>query len=164
MSEKYILACDSPMLVVDTKFQDFFSRGLFAGKHYWPINPLNICRAVKSAVDWGNADPGRAQRIAEEGSRFAREDMGMDYIYEYMLHVLTQYAALLRYKPTVPEKAVELCPESLACPAQGRDREFMMDSRERYVAGFEPCTLPPPFTAKEVSKMAAREEDGCIFG
>uniref|UniRef100_A0ACD6AIN5 Uncharacterized protein n=1 Tax=Avena sativa TaxID=4498 RepID=A0ACD6AIN5_AVESA len=159
VSEKYILACDSPMLAIDTTFKDFFSRGLVAGTHYWPIDPADKCRAVKFAVDWGNAHPERARRIGEEGSGFAREEMSMDYVYDYMLHVLTQYAALLRYKPTVPEKAVELCPEALACPAQGRDREFMMQSRERYAAGYEPCTLPPPFTARKAREMAAIEED-----
>jgi protein glucosyltransferase len=159
VSEKYILACDSPMLAIDTPFRDFFSRGLVAGKHYWPIDPADKCRAVKFAVDWGNSHPEQAMRIGQEGSGFAREDMSMEYVYDYMLHVLKQYAALLRYRPTVPEKAVELCPESMACPAQGRDREFMMQSRERYVATYEPCTLPPPFTAEEVTRMAAREED-----
>ncbi|XP_051200058.1 uncharacterized protein [Lolium perenne] len=159
VSEKYILACDSPMLAIDTPFRDFFSRGLVAGKHYWPIDPADKCRAVKFAVDWGNSHPAQARRIGQEGSGFAREEMSMDYVYDYMLHVLKQYAALLRYTPTVPEKAVELCPESMACPAQGRDREFMMQSRERYVATYEPCTLPPPFTAEEVTRMAAREED-----
>ncbi|KAM0887218.1 hypothetical protein ACQ4PT_029174 [Festuca glaucescens] len=159
VSEKYILACDSPMLVIDTTFKDFFSRGLVAGKHYWPIDPANKCSAVKSAVDWGNSHPAQARRIGEEGSGFARDEMDMEYVYEYMLHVLTRYAALLRYRPTVPEKAVELCPESMACPAQGRDKEFMMESRERYVAGYEPCTLPPPFTAEDTREVAAREED-----
>ncbi|KAF7102241.1 hypothetical protein CFC21_103411 [Triticum aestivum] len=159
VSEKYILACDSPMLAIDTPFEDFFSRGLVAGRHYWPIDPRDKCRAVKFAVDWGNAHPALAQRMGKEGSGFAREEMSMDYVYDYMLHVLTQYAALLRYKPTVPENAVELCPESMACSAQGRDREFMMESREMYVAGYEPCTLPPPFTAEEEREMAAREED-----
>ena len=159
VSEKYILACDSPMLAIDSKFKDFFSRGLVAGQHYWPIDAANKCRAVKFAVDWGNTHPAEAQRIGGEGSGFAREKMSMDYVYDYMLHVLTRYAALLRYKPTVPEKAVELCPETMACPAQGRDREFMMQSRERYVAGYEPCTLPPPFTAEEAREMRAREEN-----
>jgi protein glucosyltransferase len=27
------------------------------------------------------------------------------------------------------------------------------------VATYEPCTLPPPFTAEETREMAAREED-----
>uniref|UniRef100_A0ACD5XX20 Uncharacterized protein n=1 Tax=Avena sativa TaxID=4498 RepID=A0ACD5XX20_AVESA len=158
-SEKYILACDSPMLAIDTRFQDFFSRGLVAGKHYWPIDPANKCRAIDFAVDWGNANPVRSRWIGEEGSGFTRKEMDMDHVYEYMLHVLTQYAALLRYKPTVPENALELCPQSMACSTSGRQREFMMESRERYVARYEPCTLPPPFTSQEASHMAATEQD-----
>ncbi|TKW08029.1 hypothetical protein SEVIR_6G001900v4 [Setaria viridis] len=159
VSDKYILACDSPELRVDTPFKDFFSRGLVAGQHYWPIDPARKCPAIKLAVDWGNAHPAEARRMAGEGSAFAREDLAMDYVYDYMLHLLTEYASLLRYKPTVPEKAVELCPEAIACPAQGREREFMMESRERYVAGYEPCTLPPPFTAQELSDMARRDQE-----
>jgi protein glucosyltransferase len=159
VSDKYILACDSPELRVDTPFQDFFSRGLVAGKHYWPIDPARKCPAIKLAVDWGNQHPAEARRMAGEGSAFAREDLAMDYVYDYMLHLLTEYASLLRYKPTVPEKAVELCPEALACPAHGRERDFMMESREKYVAGYEPCTLPPPFTAQELSDMARRDQE-----
>ncbi|CAO2205419.1 unnamed protein product [Urochloa humidicola] len=165
VSDKYILACDSPELRVDTPFEDFFSRGLVAGKHYWPIDPARKCAAIRLAVDWGNAHPAEARRMAEEGSGFAREELAMDYVYDYMLHLLTHYASLLRYKPTVPDKAVELCPEALACPAaQGRrDRErefkFMMESRERYVADYEPCTLPPPFSADELADIARRDHD-----
>ncbi|CAL5033414.1 unnamed protein product [Urochloa decumbens] len=159
VSEKYILACDSPMLLVATPYRDFFSRGLVAGKHYWPIDPAHKCPSVKFAVDWGNAHPAQAQRMAEQGSSFAREEMSMDYVYDYMLHLLTEYARLLRYKPTVPENAIELCPESLACTAQGRERQFMMESREKYVANYEPCTLPPPFTASELRDIAHREEE-----
>ena len=83
----------------------------------------------------------------------------MDYIYDYMLHLLTEYAKLLRYKPTVPEKAVEICTESIACPAQGLHRDCMMDSMERHVASFEPCTLPPQFTPEEAKEIADREAD-----
>ncbi|CAM0910649.1 unnamed protein product [Alopecurus aequalis] len=158
VSEKYILACDSAMLALDTNYKDFFSRMLVAGKHYWPIDYELKCPSIKFAVDWGNAHPEEAQRMGQEGSRFAREEMDMEHVYEYMLHVLTQYAALLRYKPTVPPGAVELCPESMACPRSGREREFMIESREKYVASHEPCTLPPPFTADEVREMAVKDE------
>ncbi|KAL6606184.1 hypothetical protein ACP70R_041837 [Stipagrostis hirtigluma subsp. patula] len=159
VSEKYILACDSPVLFVTTIFQDILSRGLVAGKHYWPINRDHTCKSIKVAVDWGNEHPAQAQLIGEQGSRFMREEMSMDYIYDYMLHLLTEYAKLLRYKPTVPENAVEICTESIACPAQGLHRECMMDSMERHVAGFEPCTLPPPFTAEEAKEIADREAE-----
>nr|CAB3495691.1 unnamed protein product [Digitaria exilis] len=159
VSDKYILACDSPVLLVDTPYRDFFSRGLVAGEHYWPVDAKRKCPSIKLAVDWGNAHPARARRMGGEGSGFAREELAMENVYDYMLHVLTEYARLLRYKPTVPEKAVELCLESMACPTDGRVREFMMESRERYVAGYEPCTLPPPFTADELKEMARREDD-----
>ena len=159
VSDKYILACDSPVLLVDTPFRDFFSRGLVAGEHYWPIDPARKCPAIRFAVDWGNAHPAQARRMAAAGSAFAREDLAMDYVYDYMLHLLTQYARLLRYTPTVPEGAVELRAEALACPARGRERDFMMQSRERYVADYEPCTLPPPFTAGELRDMARRDQE-----
>ncbi|RLN00293.1 O-glucosyltransferase rumi-like [Panicum miliaceum] len=146
VSQKYILACGSPMLRIDTPFHNFFSRGLVAGKHYWPIDAARMCPSIKSAVDWGNAHPVQAQRMGEEGSSFARDELSMDYVYDYMLHQLTQYAWLLRYRPTVPENATELCLESMACPVDGCAGEFMMESMEKYAADYEPCSLPPPFT------------------
>ncbi|PUZ62168.1 hypothetical protein GQ55_4G335200 [Panicum hallii var. hallii] len=159
VSEKYIMACDSPVLFVTTPFQDILSRGLVAGKHYWPINREHVCKSIKFAVDWGNGHPAQARLIGEQGSRFVREEMSIDYVYDYMLHLLTEYAKLLRYKPTVPEKAVEICTESMACPARGLHRECMMDSMERHVAGFDPCTLPPPFTEEEAKEIADREAE-----
>lgn len=149
MSQKYILACGSPMLRIETPFYDFYSRGLVAGRHYWPIDVArSMCSSIKFAVDWGNAHPVQAQRMGEAGSSFARDELSMDYVYDYMLHQLTQYARLLRYRPTVPDNASELCLESMACTANGRAGEFMMESMEKYAADFEPCTLPPPFTLR----------------
>lgn len=54
VSNKYILACDSPALFVSTHFHDFFSRGLMPGLHYWPIREDDKCSSIKFAVDWGN--------------------------------------------------------------------------------------------------------------
>ncbi|PUZ66580.1 hypothetical protein GQ55_3G329100 [Panicum hallii var. hallii] len=157
VSEKYILACGSPMLRVDTPFRDFFSRGFVAGRHYWPIDAARMCPSIKLAVDWGNAHPAQAQRMGEEGSSFLRKELSMDYVYDYMLHLLTHYARLLRYRPTVPENATELCLESMACTASGCAREFMMESMEKYVADYEPCALPGPFTADELAELAQRD-------
>ncbi|AQK57939.1 uncharacterized protein LOC100283078 [Zea mays] len=165
VSLKYILACDSPVLLIATPFKDFFSRGLVAGRHYWPIDPgARKCADINFAVhDWGNAHPEQARRMAEEGSGFARHQLSMDYVYDYMLHLLTQYAGLLRYKPTVPENAVELCAETVACPAahhsNRREFDFMMQSRERYIADYQPCTLPPPFTDRHIREMTRRDQE-----
>lgn len=54
VSEKYILACNSPTLLVTSMYQDFFTRGLMPGHHYWPISPDHKCPSIKFAVDWGN--------------------------------------------------------------------------------------------------------------
>jgi hypothetical protein len=147
------------VLFVTTLFQDILSRGLVPGKHYLPINRDHICKSIKAAVDWGNKHPEQAQLIGEQGSQFVREEMSMDYVYDYMLHLLTEYAKLLRYKPTVPEKAVEICTESIACPARGLHRDCMMESMEKHVAGFQPCMLPPPFTTEEAKEIVQREAE-----
>lgn len=159
VSQKYILACGSPMLHIDTPFRDFLSRGLVAGKHYWPIDAARMCPSIKFAVDWGNAHPEQSQRMGEEASTLVRDDFSMDYVYDYMLHLLTHYARLLRYRPTVPMNAFELCLESMACSAGGRAREFMMESMEKYVADYEPCALPPPYNADEVAQLAERDAE-----
>ncbi|GJN39942.1 hypothetical protein PR202_gb29096 [Eleusine coracana subsp. coracana] len=66
----------------------------------------------------------------------------------------------MRYKPVVPENAVELRPETVACPSisRGTEFEFMMQSRETHVAAYQPCTMPPPFTAQDLKDMARRDK------
>jgi hypothetical protein len=82
----------------------------------------------------------------------------MDYIYDYMFHLLTEYAKLLRFKPTMPPEAVEVCPESLACQAIGRERKFMEDSMVRSANIAGPCDLPPPFSPEEFKKLQRKKE------
>lgn len=55
VSEKYILACDSPTLLVKPHYYDFFTRGLIPVHHYWPIKEDDKCKSIKFAVDWGNS-------------------------------------------------------------------------------------------------------------
>jgi protein glucosyltransferase len=117
---------------------------------------------IKFAIDSGNAHLEQARWMAEEGSRFACHDLSMDYVYDYMLHLLTKYASLLPCSATSPEKAVELCAETVACPAaahaNNREFDFMMESRERYVADYQPCTVLPPFTDDEMTDQMARRD------
>jgi len=121
VSEKYILACDSVALMVRPRFHDFFSRGLAPLRHYWPVRDraAAMCRSIKFAVDWGNAHPDKAREIGRNASRFVREDLAMGRVYDYMLHLLSEYARLLRYRPAVPRGAAEVTIESMA---RGRRR------------------------------------------
>ncbi|KAJ0814612.1 putative protein xylosyltransferase [Helianthus annuus] len=145
VSEKYIMACDSPTLYITPSFYTFFARGMSPLQHFWPIRSTDKCRSLKFAVEWGNNHTSKAQEIGEASSRFIQEDMKMEYVYDYMLHLLTEYAKLLKFKPTLPPNAVELCSESMVCFADGKWRRFMEDSLVRYPTSATPCTMPPPY-------------------
>lgn len=54
VSEKYILACDSPTLYITPHYYTFFARGLTPLKHFWPIRDTDKCKSLKFAVEWGN--------------------------------------------------------------------------------------------------------------
>ncbi|XP_051193586.1 uncharacterized protein [Lolium perenne] len=158
VSEKYILACDSMTLVIKPKYYDFFSRVLMPTKHYWPVRDDSKCSSIKHAVDWGNSHKKKAQQIGKQASKFIQQELSMDYIYDYMFHLLTEYAKLLRFKPTKPPEAVEVCPESLACQAIGRERKFMEDSMVKSANVAGPCDLPPPFSPQEFKAMQKKKE------
>ncbi|KAL0382360.1 UNVERIFIED_CONTAM: hypothetical protein Scaly_0523300 [Sesamum calycinum] len=157
VSEKYILACDSVTLLVKPHYYDFFSRGLMPLQHYWPIKKNDQCRSIKHAVDWGNSHHQEAQAIGKKASSFVLNELKMDYIYDYMFHLLSEYSKLLNYKPTVPERAVELCLEALACPSQGLQKKFMMDTLVKCPSVSNPCTMPPPYDPASLHSVVERK-------
>ncbi|XP_027361307.1 O-glucosyltransferase rumi homolog [Abrus precatorius] len=144
VSEKYILACDSVTLLVKPRFYDFFIRSLQPTQHYWPIRDNNKCKSIKHAVDWGNNHKQEAQKIGKAASKFIQEELKMDYVYDYMFHLLNEYAKLLKFEPIVPEGAVELCAEAMACPRSGFENKFMNESMVTEPSTKAPCSLPPP--------------------
>lgn len=144
VSEKYILACDSVTLMVKPRFYDFFIRSLQPMQHYWPIRDKGKCKSIKHAVDWGNNHKEEAQKIGKAASKFIQEELKMDYVYDYMFHLLNEYAKLLKFEPRVPEGAEELCVEAMACTRSGLERKFMTESMVREPSTKAPCSLPPP--------------------
>ncbi|EEF51389.1 protein O-glucosyltransferase 2 [Ricinus communis] len=145
VSEKYILACDSVTLIVKPHYYDFFTRGLMPNHHYWPIKEDDKCKSIKFAVDWGNSHKQKAQAIGKAASDFIQEDLKMDYVYDYMFHLLNEYARLLTFKPTIPQNATKLCAETMACPADGLAKKLMMDSMVEGPADTSPCTMPSSY-------------------
>ncbi|KAK7292645.1 hypothetical protein RJT34_15496 [Clitoria ternatea] len=145
VSEKYIMACNSMSLYVTPKYHDFFIRGMVPLQHYWPIRDNSKCTSLKFAVEWGNNHTDKAQAIGEAGSKFIQEEMDMNYIYDYMFHLLNGYARLLKFKPTIPSGAVELCSESMACGLNGTQRRFMEESMVKSPSDSNPCIISPPF-------------------
>lgn len=157
VSEKYILACDSVTLLVKPRYYDFFTRGLVPNQHYWPIKDDDKCRSIKFAVDWGNSHQKKAKSIGKAASRFIQEELKMEYVYDYMFHLLNEYAKLLQFKPTIPEKAVEFCSESMACTTHGLRKKFMMDSMVKGPADNSPCIMPPPYGPSSLYSVIKRK-------
>ncbi|KAF2590035.1 hypothetical protein F2Q70_00040517 [Brassica cretica] len=158
VSEKYILACDSVTLLVNPHYYDFFTRGMLPGQHYWPVKEDDKCRSIKFAVDWGNQHKLKAQDIGKKASEFVQQELKMDYVYDYMYHLLTQYSKLLRFKPEIPKNSTELCSETMACPRDGNERKFMMESLVTHPAETGPCTMPPPYDPASFFSVLKRRQ------
>ncbi|XP_065858239.1 uncharacterized protein [Euphorbia lathyris] len=150
VSEKYILACNSMALLVKPYYHDFFTRSLKPLHHYWPIQDTDKCRSVNFAVDWGNKHIQQAQEIGNAASNFMQEELKMENVYDYMFHLLNEYAKLLKFEPEIPEGAMELCSEIMGCSAEGLERKFMEESLVKSPKVTGPCSIPPAYEPKEL--------------
>ncbi|TVU17819.1 hypothetical protein EJB05_33876, partial [Eragrostis curvula] len=143
VSLKYILSCGSMALLIDPEYEDFFSRGLDPKVNYWPVRRFaGMCESIRDAVDWGNANPAEAERVGQRGQRLM-EELRMDAVYDYMLHLLTEYAKLMDFRPSPPPTAQEACEGSVLCLADDKQRRFLEASAAEPAVD-EPCVLPPP--------------------
>ncbi|KAJ4955215.1 hypothetical protein NE237_011998 [Protea cynaroides] len=159
ISQKYVLACDSVTLFVKPQYYDFTTRSLIPMYHYFPIKGDDICREIKFAIDWGNIYKQEAQAIGRRASNFIQEELKMDYVYDYMFNLLKEYAELLKYKPTIPNGAIEFCSETMACHADGLAKKFMMDSMVKTPADTAPCTMLPPYDPPAIQAFLKDKED-----
>lgn len=78
----------------------------------------------------------------------------MENVYDYMFHLLNEYAKLLKYKPKIPPNATELCSELLACPEHGKQRELMEETMENSPTDSPPCKMPPPSEPRDLGAFA----------
>ena len=81
--------------------------------------------------------------MGKAASDFIQQELKMDYVYDYMFHLLTEYASLLNFEPQVPKGAVEVCSQSMACSAKGTAKMFMMESLVKEPSSTSPCIIPP---------------------
>ncbi|XP_044484229.1 O-glucosyltransferase rumi-like isoform X2 [Mangifera indica] len=126
-------------------------------QHYWPIREDQKCKSIKFSVDWGNSHKRKAHEIGKAASNFIQEELKMDYVYDYMFHLLNEYAKLLKFKPIVPDGAVEICSETMACMANGLEKKFMMESMVKGPSITSPCTIPPPYEPNALAAFYRRK-------
>ncbi|KAK9757963.1 hypothetical protein RND81_01G197000 [Saponaria officinalis] len=161
VSEKYIQACDSMLLLVTPRYYEFYTRSLLPLKHFWPVNPTKkLCNSLKFAVDWGNNHPLKAQEIGKAGQKFIEDDLKMKNIYDYMFHLLNEYSKLLKYKPSVPQGAKELCLENMVCDtSNGKEKQWKIETIVKTPSLKSPCVMPPPYDALQLQDFFRAKYD-----
>lgn len=153
VSLKYILSCGSLPLIITPEYEDFFTRGLVRKKNFLPVPKTGICPAIKSFVDWGNKHSSQAESIGRAAQDFMG-NLSMDRVYDYMYHLITEYAKLQDFKPVLPSNALEVCVDSVFCFANENQRQFLERSFV-FPSSAPPCSLPPPpsMSSKQGEKM-----------
>ena len=96
--------------------------------------------------------------MGKAASEFIQEDLKMEYVYDYMFHLLNEHAKLLTFKPIRPRKALELCAETMACPAERVQKKFFMESMENGPTYTSPCTMPHPYDPPSLHAFLQRTE------
>lgn len=83
--------------------------------------------------------------------------MKMERVFDYIYHLLNEYAKLQRFDPIVPQNATEICSESLACPLDGLWRKFMEEGLEKSPSYSDPCILPPPYDPQQLKTFVEQK-------
>jgi hypothetical protein len=81
----------------------------------------------------------QAKAIGKEGQNLM-EILSMDRVYDYMFHLITVYSKLQNFKPVPPSSALEVCPKSLLCLADDKQRQFLEKSTA-LPSQAPPCSL-----------------------
>lgn len=69
------------------------------------------------------------------------ESLSIDRVYDYMFHLISEYAKLQDFKPVPPSTAQQVCEESLLCFADDKQKEFLEKSAVTGSSSTPPCTL-----------------------
>lgn len=93
------------------------------------------------------------------GSKFIQEKLKMSRVYDYMFHLLYGYAKLLKYQPSVPPNAVEVCSEKMACKEEGIEKIYKVESMVKGPATRSPCTMPPPYDPLALQSFLEKKEN-----
>lgn len=84
------------------------------------------------------------------------ESLNIDRIYDYMYHLIVEYAKLLDFKPVRPVSALEECVESLYCFADQNQTELLARSAT-LPSQTPPCTLHAQ-TNRQIDKIIEQKK------
>ncbi|KAL2461578.1 hypothetical protein Adt_44998 [Abeliophyllum distichum] len=119
----------------------------------------NLRRRSFVVFEWGNKHMNKAQEIGKTGSKYVQEQLRLKYVYDYMFHLLNEYSKLMKYKPTVPKGAVEVCSETMVCSVKGSRKKFRKHSMVKDPADSSPCTMPSSYYPTELEEFLERKKN-----
>jgi hypothetical protein len=98
-----LLASNSVVFKQQSQFYEFYYPLLKANEHYVSIGPY--CEDLPQKIEWAKANDFEAKKIAENASRFVRENLTVYDYYCYLWNTLTFYTQLLGLRVSVHRKA-----------------------------------------------------------
>jgi len=99
------LAMRSVVLKPYSPYYEYFEPALVAYEHFVPINVTDSESSkwdLKAKILWAREHDADAKRIAEKGSRFARDHLWYDGPKCYLLELLHQYHELMHFDDALP--------------------------------------------------------------
>ena len=100
----------------------------------------------------------QAQKIGKAASHMILEELKMNYVYDYMFHLLSAYAKLMKYKPTLPPGAIEIVEEKMANTGGDLEKSYKKESSVKAPSTTTPCTMPPPYDPKTLKSFLKLKE------
>lgn len=73
----------------------------------------NLCKELHSTIQKFEENPKTAMALANQAVEFAREDLSIDNVYNYMLQVLQKYSSLLSFRPSVKKGSTRVTIETV---------------------------------------------------
>ncbi|CAM6106088.1 unnamed protein product [Calypogeia fissa] len=146
VSLKYILACGAPTLAISPFQYDFYSRGLRQWVHYIPVRPavLNapqMCEAIDQGVEWAVANQTVAIEIGIAAQHFMRNELSVENVYNYMFHLLREYAQLLKFQPVQGAAHLVTIDHVLCLVQPGVERDTLQQTLKVTPTNSVPCQM-----------------------
>lgn len=101
----------------------------------------------------------QAEAIGQGGTKYIVDNLKMKFVYDYMFHLLNEYAKLMKFKPTIPTGAVETCSESMVCSLRGLKKHLLAESMVTSPSETPPCTIPPPYTPQALTEFLQKKKN-----
>eukprot|EP00117_Sycon_ciliatum_P021999 scpid85297/ scgid19107/ Protein O-glucosyltransferase 1; CAP10-like 46 kDa protein; KTEL motif-containing protein 1 len=105
---KHLFMCRSLVFQVGEEWLEFFYPALKPWVHYIPLD--TDLKDFDEVLQFVREHDDVAQQIAERGYDFIWNNLQLSDVQAYWLQLLTDYAALLQYKPQLAEDMIEISP------------------------------------------------------